>query len=98
MNAAVNSATTGGAAAAAAITNAIKASGVLVMVEDDDLRAILDRTDRPLVVHAEGGFFSTTHQYLTSYKGLAFHAKTNEPMTLPAGAEVVEAKKISIPS
>jgi ABC-type branched-subunit amino acid transport system substrate-binding protein len=96
MSTAASSAATG-ASAAAAIANAVKASGVLVKMEPEEWRALLDRADRPLVVHAEGGFFSTNHQYLTSYKGLAFHTKTSEPLTLPVGADVVEAKKIGIP-
>jgi hypothetical protein len=35
--------------------------------------------------------------YLTSYKGLAFTAKSRDPIPLPSGAEVVEAEKIWIP-
>ena len=87
----------GGAAAAAAIANAIKASGVLVNVTPEDFAAILRRTERPLVVTAEGGFFSTRYKYLTSYKGLAFYTKSPQPLMLPTGAEVVNAKSISIP-
>ena len=51
----------------------------------------------PLVVHAVGGFFTTSYQYLTSYKGLAFFAKSSAPLTLPSGTELVQAKKIWIP-
>ena len=86
-----------GAAAAAAIANAIKASGVLVRVTPEDFAAILRRTERPLVVTSQGGFFSTSYKYLTSYKGLAFYTKSPQPLVLPAGAEVVNAKGISIP-
>ena len=85
------------AAAAAAIANATKASGVVVKLDAEGLRSLLDRVDRPLIVHAEGGFFSTHHRYLTSYKGLAFYAKFDERLTLPAGAEVVEAGEIWTP-
>ena len=86
-----------GAAAAAAIANAIKASGVLVRVTPEDFAAILRRTERPLVVASQGGFFSTSYKYLTSYKGLAFYTKSRTPLVLPTGAEIVNAKGISIP-
>jgi hypothetical protein len=86
-----------GAAVAAAIANAIKASGVLVTVSPEDFAAILRRTERPLVVSAQGGLFSTHYKYLTSYKGLAFYTKSPTPLILPMGAEVVNAKGISIP-
>jgi len=86
-----------GAAAAAAIANAIKSSGVLVTVTPEDFAAILRRTERPLVVAATGGLFSTHYKYLTSYKGLAFYTKSPAPLNLPIGAEVVNAKSLSIP-
>ena len=86
-----------GAAAAAAIANAIKASGVLVSITPEDFAAILRRTERPLVVASQGGFFSTHYKYLTSYKGLAFYTKSPAPLVMPAGAEIVNAKGISIP-
>jgi hypothetical protein len=85
------------AAAAAAIAQAIKASGVLVTVTPLDFLALVQRQKEPLVVHAQGGFFSTNYQYLVSYKGLAFYTKSPEPLALPHGTEVVQAKSISIP-
>lgn len=87
----------GAAAAAAAIAEATKASGVIVRVEPRDFLRILERMDGPLVVHATGGFFSTNYQYLTSYKGLAFFAKSETPIDLPRDTELVQAKKIWIP-
>ena len=84
-------------AAAAAIAQATKASGVIVRVEPDDFIAILERQKGPLVVHATGGFLSTNYQYLTSYKGLAFFCKSNMPISLPPGTELVVAAKIWIP-
>lgn len=94
-----NGAMAGGAAgaAAAAIAQAIKASGAIVRVDPDDFMQILRRSDRPLVVHAVGGFLSTNHQYLTSYKGLAFFAKSRDELLLPGAAELIEAGKIWIP-
>jgi len=93
-----NGATAGAAAAAAAIANAIKASGAIVSVEPSDFEIILARMERPLVVSAEGGFFSTKYQYLTSYKGLIFHTKTLQPLTLSSRVELIPSKKIWIPS
>ena len=89
----------GGAAGAAyaAIAQAIKASGAIVSVEPNDFEAILSRADSPLIVCATGGLFSTKHQYLTSYKGLAFFTKSTIPLSLKSSAEIVEAKRIWIP-
>jgi hypothetical protein len=87
----------GAAAAAAAIANAVKASGVIVRVEPRDFVRILERQETPLVVHSAGGVFTTTHRYLSSYKGLAFFAKSAERLPLPGDCEVVEAKTIWIP-
>jgi len=86
-----------GAAAAAAVAQAIKASGAIVRVEPADFLHILNRQQEPLVVQASGGFFSTSYQYLSSYKGLAFFTKSSFPLTLPNGCEIVQAQKIWIP-
>ena len=87
----------GGAAAAAAIANAIKASGVLVRVDPAEFSKILAHAKDPLVVTAPGGLFSKKYQYLVSYKGLAFYTKSDEPIALPTGCEVVTAGSINIP-
>jgi hypothetical protein len=81
----------------ATIANAIKASGVVVRVEPVDFARILGKAERPLVVYAQGGFFSTSHQYLISYKGLAFFTKSSDQIVLPRGTELIRAKKIWIP-
>ena len=86
-----------GAAVAAAIADAIKASGVLVRVAPQEFLNILRRQQQPLIVHATGGVFRTHHQYLSSYKGLAFYTKSPEPLSLPPGSEIVNAGSISIP-
>ena len=90
-------ASAGAAAAAAAAARAIKASGTIVQVEPEELLRILRRQPEPLVVHATGGFFSTSYLYLSSYKGLAFFSKSPTPLSLPSGCEVVRAEKIWIP-
>jgi hypothetical protein len=87
----------GGAAAAAAIAAAIKASGVLVKLEPEEFVKLLRRVNDPLIVIAEGGFFGKNFQYLMSYKGLAFVTKSNDPLALPSGAEVVTAKRMWTP-
>lgn len=96
-----NGAVVGGAvapaAAAAAIANAIKASGVIVRVESADFETILNKAEKPLVVCAQGGFFSTNYQYLMGYRGLAFFCKSATPLTLPMSVETIQAKKIWIP-
>jgi hypothetical protein len=84
--------------AAAAIANAIKASGVLVRVEATDFERILSRTKEPLVVYTTGGVFAKNHQYLTSYKGLAFFCKSSKEINLPKGAEVIHAGGIWMPN
>ena len=86
-----------GAVVAASIGNAIKANGVLVTVTPEYFSLILSRTLQPLVVMSQGGFFSPSYKYLTSYKGLAFYTKSPQPLMLPTGAEIVNAKSISIP-
>jgi hypothetical protein len=85
------------AAAQAAIGNAIKASGTIVRVTPEVFKSVLARVDRPLVVRAEGGIFSTKYSYLTSYKGLAFYTKSPEPIHIPTDAETVDATKIWVP-
>jgi hypothetical protein len=85
------------AAAAAAIANAIKASGVLVTVEPEEFSKLLAIAGEPLVVHAPPrGMFSKRHRYLMSYRGLAFHTTSVEPIDL-GDAEIVIAKSVSIP-
>ena len=87
----------GGAVAAMAIANAKRASGVVVSVTPENFLRIVARTERPLVVHATGGLFTTNYQYMTSYRGLAFYTKSRRPVELPAGAELVAADSIWIP-
>ena len=87
----------GAAAAAAAIAQAIKASGVLVRVSPEDFQKILRKGEQPLVIYAKGGFFTTNHQYLTSYKGFAFFTKSATEIILPLGTETIVAKQIWIP-
>ena len=86
------------AAAAAAMAQAIKAFGTIVRVEPQNFAVILARAEAPLVVLAQSGWPKKTYQYLTSYKGLAFFAKSPEPLALPEATELIVAEKILIPS
>ncbi len=85
------------AAAAAAIANAIRASGVLVALDPHEFERLLATVPEPLVVTAEGGFFSRHYRYLFGHRGLAFHTKSGTPLSLPRGTQTVPAKKIWIP-
>ena len=86
------------AAGEAAIADAIKASGAIVNVEPGDFEVILEKTEAPLVVCAQGGVFKTKYHYLTAYKGLIFYTKTQTPLVLPPKAELINARKIWVPS
>ena len=87
-----------GAAIAAAIANAIKASGTVVRVQPEDFARILRQVEKPLVIYNKAGFFTTKHQYLTSYKGFAFYTKVANEIDLPKTVELIIAKSIWIPS
>jgi hypothetical protein len=87
-----------GAAAAAAAMQAIKASGAIVNVAPEDFQRLLEQNVQGLVVHTQGKYFSRRHKYLMGYRGLAFYTKSREPLTLPRGVQVVEAKRIWIPT
>jgi hypothetical protein len=86
-----------GAVAAAAIANAIKASGAIINVDPKDFLTIISKAKEPLVVMADKSFWSD-YKYLSSYKGLAFYAKSNEKISLPGNAELIVARKIWVPS
>jgi hypothetical protein len=85
------------AAVIAAIANAIKASGVIVHVSQEDFQKILLLSESPLVICATGGFISKTYRYMTSYKGFAFFTKCPVPLAFPPRTETILAKKIWIP-
>jgi hypothetical protein len=86
------------ALAAVAIADAVKAAGTMVEVEPEEFVKVLLRAHEPLVVMAEGGFFKAKYQYVMSYKGLAFFTQSKQALQLPAGAEVVKAEKIWMPT
>jgi hypothetical protein len=85
------------AAVAAASAQALRASGAIVRVEPATFVALLTRAERPLVVVAETGFFSSSYQYLAPYRGLVFFTKSSTPLPLPGDSEVIRSKSIWIP-
>lgn len=96
MNAATGAASAG-AAHQAAIVQAIKASGAIIELEPGEFKKILAKVENPLIVTAEGGVFTKNYQYVTHYKGLHFYCKSPAVINLPAGAEVVQSKRIWVP-
>ncbi|MEM1211054.1 MAG: hypothetical protein AAGI68_02040 [Planctomycetota bacterium] len=91
------SAGAGAAVAHANLVQAVRASGVLVEVKPSVLLDLLYAGEQPLVVHTYGGWLRKSHKYLTPYRGLAFYAKSEAELTLPAGCEVVESGKMWMP-
>jgi len=87
----------GAAAAAGAVIQAIRASGVIVRLDERAFREILERQEAPLVVTAPAGFLGRKRAWLTSYRGLAFHCTTDGEIPLPGTAEVIAARKLWVP-
>jgi len=85
------------AGAAAAIVRAIKASGVFVRLPPEEFQALLPRARNAIVVQGRGGLFYSKYKYVLSYKGLAFHTRSPEPIHIPAEIETVQAKRIWTP-
>ncbi len=81
----------------AAVVNAVKACGTLVRVEPEEFLKILGFQENPLVVRSVGGLFAVSFKYLTTYRGLAFHCKSQTELRLPAEAELINATKFSMP-
>jgi hypothetical protein len=87
-----------GAAAAAAVMQAIKASGAIVNMAPGEFQRLLEQNSQGVVVHSQGKFFSRKHKYLMAYRGLFFYTASREPLTVPRAVQVVEAKRIWIPT
>jgi hypothetical protein len=89
----------GTAAAAAAISEAIKASGVIVKIEERDFEALLRGSPESLVIHApRAGLFQRKHRYLTNYRGFTFFTESELELMIPKETEVVRAKQIWTPA
>lgn len=86
------------AGAAVAMANAIRACGTIITVEASEFEQILQQTEAPLVVTATQGIFKTSYRYITSYRGLAFYCQNATALILPSRAEIINAKKITVPN
>lgn len=88
----------GGTAAAAAIANAIKASGAIVRLREEDFIKVISRSDKPVIIVSRGGFMKKDFDYLTAYKGFIFFVRTKNEINLPGDSEIISAQQIWIPS
>ncbi len=87
----------GAAASAANLMMAINAIGGMVKVSPDDFLGLLQKQPGSLVIHTtvrRSFSASKNHQYLTNYKGFGFYTTTDNPLSLRADTEVIEAEKI----
>jgi len=84
------------------VVNAVRACGSIVNINPEGFLEIVNRSmeqeTNPLVVHSEGGWFSTSYYYLTNYKGLFFWTKSSIPMDFPVETEKIRVKKIWLPN
>jgi hypothetical protein len=81
----MSAATMAATAAAAAAMQALKASGVIVHVEPQEILRIVSKQSDALVVRSTFGILSTHYSYITSYKGLAFYATSPSRWRFPLG-------------
>jgi hypothetical protein len=86
-----------GMLAAVAVMNAIRSMGVVVQVEPADFVKLVERQSEPLVVYAPPKLFAPKHEYVVSYKGLAFYTKSREELRLPGTTEIIRTKSMSVP-
>lgn len=78
---------------------AILSSGIFVKVDAVTFLTILANIEAPLIVVShERILFSAIHKYLTTYRGLIFCTESNEPLILPQGSDMIEAKRIWMPN
>ena len=78
-------------------SNALKACGSIISLDETEFERLLEKTAKPTVVLAVGRGMNPARKYLTSYRGLTFYCKTKKDVLIPKDAEVVRAKKMSIP-
>ena len=95
-----HSAAAGNAAMMATVAASSMGSYVtLVQVEPAEFEDLLTRQqEAPLVVYAEGGFFTKRYRYLSPYRGLGFYCISPTTLRLPDDAEVIRAKRLNLPA
>ncbi len=87
----------GAAGAYEAVAKAIKASGAIVRLKEEDFIKIISRAENPVIIVSKGGFMKKDFDYLTSYKGLIFYSRTKNEINLPGNSEIISAQQIWIP-
>lgn len=92
-----NGAAGGAAGAYAAVANAIKASGAIVRLKEEDFIKVISRAENPVIIVSRGGFMKKDFDYLTAYKGFVFYVRTKSEMNLPGNSEIISAQQIWIP-
>ena len=90
-------ATTAGSTAGHTLAQAVKATAGLIRIDAAEFQNILNRTENPIVVIAEGGFFSKSTRYLTSYRGFILYTQTRDPLHIPGRAEILRARSLWLP-
>jgi len=85
------------AAAAAARIRAIKASGGIVRVAEEEFQKLLAQNARGLDVHSTRWVFGTFHVYVMGYQGLVFYTQSSDELHVPVTCQVVEASRVWTP-
>ncbi|MCE3018772.1 MAG: hypothetical protein LW870_23240 [Pirellula sp.] len=83
----MSAATMAATAAAAASIQALKAGGVLVHVDPQEILWVVSKQSEALVLRSTFGRLSTHFSYITRFKRPAFYATSPEPLAFPAGTE-----------
>ena len=81
----------------AIIAQAIRASGAIVKVTEEEFLKILRKSQSPLIITARSGVFKKRNEYLMSHRGFIFFTACDTEIAFPSHAEIVVAKKIWIP-
>jgi len=69
--------------------------GILfVEVAPKDFMALLTRTNKPLVIVTASGIRRKGYKYLMKYRGFFFFTRSDIPLEIPPGVEVVVAERI----
>jgi len=84
---------------AATVANAVKAFGSIVELTPESFVNLLDQIEEPLIVAKfPGGVFDNKYQFLVGHKGFVFYTKSREKIPLPPQANIIEARRIGLPS
>jgi len=97
-----------GAAAAqqAALAQATRAMGPIVELEANDWLDLVRSMASPVVVHGIHEPFKIgswrlarqAHRYLVPFYGLFLYTQVHDPLTLPDGITLIEAKRLWVPA